>query len=107
MGAKFLDVLALSAMHDTSIRSYYSYQLISELASAQRKGFLDTLGLIVGVFAAIAAIVGVLQLPQFGPLIGYGTFASLLILVIVWILLRYRLGGSDSKLRNISLHHYR
>jgi hypothetical protein len=95
MRNKFLDVLALSAMHDTSIRSYYSYQLISELASAQKKGFLDTLSLTVGVFAAIAAIVGVIQLPQFGLLIGYGTVASVLVLVIIWIMLRYRLGSSE------------
>ncbi len=82
-------------MHDTSIRSYYSYKLISELAYAQKTGFLDTISTIIGVFASIATIVGVLQFPQYYAQIGYLAVAGLIVLVIVWIILRARYQGQE------------
>jgi hypothetical protein len=95
MGHKTLEVLALGAMHDTAIRSYYGYQLLNELASSQKKSFLDTFSLILGVFASIAGIVGAFQYPPAGLVIVIGTVLSLALLAVVWLVVRHKIKDAD------------
>jgi hypothetical protein len=90
-----VDVLTLSAMHDTAIRSYYSWQLLSELSSSQKQNFVDMLSLVLGIFASIAGIVGVIQLPQVGVPIGVGTILAVIAIAVYWMSLRSQLRDSE------------
>ncbi|MBI3860225.1 MAG: hypothetical protein HY296_08380 [Thaumarchaeota archaeon] len=83
----------MSAIDDTAIRSYYSYQLLEELIQAQRKGLFDLASTIIGALAGVVGVIEYIQLPTVSFEVGVTTVVVVVGVVVAWFLLRRRFSG--------------
>jgi hypothetical protein len=72
-----------------------SYSLLEELIQSQKEGFLNIVGSFLTISTALLSVFTYIQNPQVGSSIWYVLFFIVVIIVVSWFLLRYRLRTTE------------